>query len=74
MIEEDVLDQDAVFCVGRVVSVDGRRVRVAVDKLKNGSHLLYRGGLVRNVAVASYVKIVKPDLGHSCQFAGAAWL
>ncbi|WP_108717737.1 hypothetical protein [Miniimonas sp. S16] len=59
MIEEDVLDQDAVFCVGRVVSVDGRRVRVAVDKLKNGSHLLYRGGLVRNVAVASYVKIVK---------------
>ncbi|WOQ17837.1 ATP-binding protein [Raineyella sp. W15-4] len=59
MIEEGLLDQDAVFRVGRVVSVDGRRVRVAVDKLKNGSHLLYRGGLVRNVAVASYVKIVK---------------
>lgn len=59
MIEEDVLDQDAVFRVGRVVSVDGRRVRVAVDKLKNGSHLLYHGGLVRNVAVASYIKIVK---------------
>ncbi|MCT2222981.1 ATP-binding protein [Microbacterium paraoxydans] len=59
MIEENVLDQDAVFRVGRVISVDGRRVRVAVDKLKNGSHLLYRGGLVRNVAVASYVKIVK---------------
>ncbi len=59
MDEESVLDQDAVFRVGRVVSVDGRRVRVAVDKLKNGSHLLYRGGLMRNVAVASYVKIVK---------------
>lgn len=59
MIEENVLDEDAVFRVGRVVSVDGRRVRVAVDKLKNGSHLLYLGGLVRNVAVASYVKIVK---------------
>jgi len=59
VIEENVLDQDAVFRVGRVVSVDGRRVRVAVDKLKNGSHLLYRGGLVRNVAVASYIKIVK---------------
>lgn len=59
MIEESVLDQDAVFRVGRVVSVDGRRVRVAVDKLKNGSHLVYRGGLVRNVAVASYIKIVK---------------
>lgn len=59
MIEEWALEQDAVFRVGRVVSVDGRRVRVAVDKLKNGSHLLYRGGLVRNVAVASYVKIAK---------------
>lgn len=59
MIEDIVLDQDEVFRVGRVVSVDGRRVRIAVDKLKNGSHLLYRGGLVRNVAVSSYVKIVK---------------
>lgn len=59
MIDEVVLEQDAVFRVGRVVSVDGRRVRIAVDKLKNTSHLLYRGGLVRNVAVSSYVKIVK---------------
>lgn len=59
MIEEALLDQDAVFRVGRVVSVDGRRVRIAVDKLKNSSHLLYCGGLVRNVAVASYVKIAK---------------
>ena len=59
MIEDIILDQDAVFRIGRVVSVDGRRVRIAVDKLKNGSHLLYRGGLVRNVAVSSYVKIVK---------------
>ena len=59
MIEDVVLDQDAVFRVGRVVSVEGRRVRIAVDKLKNGWHLLYRGGLVRNIAVSSYVKIVK---------------
>ncbi|MEV1130550.1 ATP-binding protein [Agromyces sp. NPDC049794] len=59
MLEDALLDQDAVFRVGRVVSVDGRRVRIAVDKLKNNSHLLYRGGLVRNVAVASYLKIAK---------------
>lgn len=59
MIGDIMLEQDAVFRVGRVVSVDGRRVRIAVDKLKNGSHLLYRGGLVRNVAVSSYVKIIK---------------
>ena len=57
MIEDIVLDQDAVFRVGRVVSVDGRRVRIAVDKFKNGSHLLYRGGLVRNVAVSSYTPV-----------------
>lgn len=59
MIDEGDLDHDAVFRVGRVVSVNGRRVRIVVDKLKNGSHLLYRGGLVRNVAVSSYIKIVK---------------
>lgn len=59
MDDAAVLEQDAVFRVGRVISVDGRRVHVAVDKLKNSSHLLYRGGLVRNVAVGSYIKIVK---------------
>jgi DNA helicase HerA-like ATPase len=59
MYEESLLEQDTVFRVGRVVSVEGRRVRIAVDKLKNGSHLLFRGGVVRNVAVASYVKVVK---------------
>lgn len=59
MNEARALDHDAVFRVGRVISVDGRQVRIAVDKLKNGSHLLYRGGLVRNVAVGSYVKIAK---------------
>lgn len=59
MIEEDVLTRDAVFRVGRVVSVEGRQVRVSVDKLKNGSHLIFQGGIVRNVAVGGYLKIVK---------------
>lgn len=59
MFEGDILEQDTVFRVGRVVSVEGRQVRVAVDKLKNGSHLLFRGGIVRNVAVGGYLKIVK---------------
>ncbi|WP_298873313.1 DUF87 domain-containing protein [uncultured Microbacterium sp.] len=53
------LQRDAVFRVGRVTAVEGRRISVQVDKLKNGAHLLYRGGIVRNVAVASYVKITK---------------
>ena len=59
MIDEDLLHDDAVFRVGHVSAVEGRRVRISVDKLKNGPHLLYRGGLVRNVAVGSYVKILK---------------
>lgn len=59
MIEESLLAQDAVFRVGRVTSVEGRQVRVSVDKLKNDSHLLFRGGIVRNVAVGGYLKIVK---------------
>ncbi|MEI2672298.1 MAG: ATP-binding protein [Marmoricola sp.] len=41
------------------MSVEGRQVRVAVDKLKNSSHLLFQGGIVRNVAVGGYLKIVK---------------
>lgn len=53
------LQRDSVFSIGRVVSVDGRRVRVQVDKLKNGAHLLYNGNVVRNVSVASYIKITK---------------
>jgi len=57
--DEARLQRDAVFGVGRVVSVEGRRVRIAVDKLKNSSHLLYKGNIVRNVAVGSYVKIAK---------------
>lgn len=59
MIDEVDFEHDAVFRVGRVTSVDGRRVKIAVDKLKNSSHLLYQGGVVRNVAVGSYIKIAK---------------
>jgi DNA helicase HerA-like ATPase len=59
LIDEDLLQDASVFRVGKVSSVEGRRVRISVDKLKNGSHLLYKGGIVRNVAVGSYIKIVK---------------
>jgi len=59
MLEGDAVEQEDVFRVGRVVSVEGRQVHVAVDKLKNGAHLLFRGGIVRNVAVGGYLKITK---------------
>lgn len=56
---EHGLQHDAVFYIGTVVAVDGRRIRVGVDKLKNTSHLLYKGTIVRNIAVGSYVKITR---------------
>lgn len=60
MLDDDaILQRDAVFCIGSVVSVDGRRVRIVVNKLKNSSHLLYKGDIIRNVAVGSYIKIAK---------------
>lgn len=59
MIDDDLVELEAVSRVGRVSGVEGRRVKVAVDKLKNGSHMLHRGALVRNAAVGGYVKIAK---------------
>jgi len=53
------LESLATFRVGRVSSVEGRQVKISVDKLKNGSHSLYRGAVIRNAAVGGYVKIAK---------------
>lgn len=49
----------SVFRIGVVCSVDGREVRVRVDKDKNTSHILYKGTLIKNVSVGTYVKIIK---------------
>jgi DNA helicase HerA-like ATPase len=60
MFDEDLtLQRDAVFNIGKVISVEGRRIRISVSKLKNSSHLLYQGDIVRNVAVGGFVKIAK---------------
>lgn len=53
------LQRDSIFKVGRVVSVEGRTVKIEVDKTKNSSHLLYNGELLRNISVNSYIKITK---------------
>jgi DNA helicase HerA-like ATPase len=55
----DQVSEDSIFKIGRVISVDGRLVRVKVDKTKNTSHLLYKGELLKNVSVGGYIKIVK---------------
>lgn len=55
----DIAIYHSVFKIGMVCSVDGRTVRIRVDKNKNSSHLIYKGTLVKNVSVGSYVKILK---------------
>jgi DNA helicase HerA-like ATPase len=55
----DQISEDAIFKIGRVISVDGRIVKVKVDKSKNSSHLMYKGELLKNVSVGGYIKIVK---------------
>lgn len=49
----------SIFRVGEVYSVNGREVCIKVDKNKNLSHLLYKGDLIKNVSVGSYLKILK---------------
>ncbi len=51
--------KDSVFKVGKVTSVEGRFIKITVDKSKNSSHLLYKGELLKNISVGSYVKILK---------------
>lgn len=55
----DITIYNSVFKIGVVFSVDGRTVKIRVDKNKNSSHLIYKGILVKNVSVGSYVKILK---------------
>lgn len=50
---------NSVFRIGVVLSVEGREVKIKVDRNKNSSHLFYKGELIKNVSVGSYVKILK---------------
>jgi DNA helicase HerA-like ATPase len=58
-IDTDESNAETVFKIGHVVSVQGRTVQITVDKMKNGSHLVYQGNLLRNTSVGGYVKIAK---------------
>ena len=58
-INNEYLLKDSIFRIGRVKSVKGRSVEIIMDKRKNTSHLLYRGDLLKNVSVGSYIKILK---------------
>lgn len=58
MNDESILE-DSIFKIGKVVSVEGRTIKIKVDKTKNSSHLLFKGEVLKNVSVGGYIKIVK---------------
>lgn len=58
-ISEQIILKDSIFRIGKVFSVEGRIVKIKVDKQKNASHLLYKGELLKNVGVGGYIKIIK---------------
>lgn len=59
MDNDTQLLEDSIFKIGTVVSVDGRIIRIKVDKAKNTSHLLYKEDLLKNISVGGYIKIAK---------------
>ena len=54
-----IMQKDSIFKVGEVFSVNGREVKVRVDKTKNLTHMMYCGELIKNVVVGGYIKILK---------------
>lgn len=53
------VEKEAIFLIGKVFSVDGRTVKIEVNKNKNHSHIIYDGKTIKNISVGSYVKILK---------------
>lgn len=51
--------KNSIFKIGKVISVDGREIKISIDKKKNASHLLYKGELIKNVSVGGFLKITK---------------
>ncbi len=58
-MNNDHILRDSIFKIGEVISVDGRKVKVSVNKMKNSSHTMYKGDLLKNISVGSYIKIIK---------------
>lgn len=59
MDTQGIIEKESVFIIGKVYSVDGRVVKIKVNKNKNHSHIIYDGDTIKNVSVGSYVKILK---------------
>lgn len=53
------LEGEAILRVGEVVEVSGRTIYISVDKGKNLTDLVFRGDILRNISVNSFVEIRK---------------
>lgn len=58
-LQSETIMKESIFVIGRVSSVEGRKVKIRVNKDKNLSHISYKGKVIKNVSVGSYVKITK---------------
>jgi len=56
---ESELIRESIFIVGKVFSVEGRIVKIKVNKNKNSSHIVFQGRTVKNISVGSFIKIMK---------------
>lgn len=56
---QNAITKESIFIVGYVYSVEGRKVKIKVNKNKNLSHLLYNGKILKNVSVGGFIKITK---------------
>lgn len=63
MINDRFIQKESIFKIGRVISIEGRSIKVIVNKNKNTSHLLFEGELLKNISVGGYIKIVKGFIG-----------
>ena len=53
------IEQKSILKIGSVFSVEGRSIQLLIDRNKNSSDLLYKGSLIKNITVGSYIKIKK---------------
>ncbi len=52
-------EDEAILRIGEVVEVSGRKIFITVDKDKNLSDLIFRGDIIKNISVNSYIEIRK---------------
>ncbi|KAA2223287.1 ATP-binding protein [Chryseobacterium sediminis] len=50
---------ESVLKIGSVSEIKGKNILIRVNKNKNAPHLLFKGRIIKNVSVGSYVKIAK---------------